>query len=303
MPLIWQLSATHFGNKTLLRGVLVRNMPPLYSGQTGSIKNLFQLLGSYFVPLFSNEEIKIEVHGKRIKSKTDEDGAFSLELDFLVNDTILIYTEESEYMLESVQQHPIIFPELNGLYEVISDIDDTIIVSYSSNFFKRISTVAFKGPHRRTAIDYTKQLFKFLSTKESRVFYISKSESNLLGMIVSFLSTNQLPKGDIFLTPYLKFRQLFITKKGEKYKEDWIGYIVKKSNKKIILIGDDGQKDMQVYLKVAQEFPNRIFKIYIRKTNSTQSNHQLKQWGNLKATGIDVIYFDRNDAFNHLSYI
>ena len=297
MPLIWQLSATHFGTKTLLHGVLVKGMPPLYTRQLGSIKNLFQLLGSYFVTLFDNEEIIIEANGKRIKATTDKNGAFSLELDFIVHDNVLIYTEGSNHQLDSVQQYPVIFPELEGPYEVISDIDDTVMVSYTADFFKRITTVAFKSPFKRKTISFTQDLFRALEKQKSRIFYVSKSESNLFGMISKFLDYHQLAKGDVFLTPYLKFSQLFSNKKGISLKEDRISFIISNSSKKIILVGDDSQKDMEVYANMVPEFPDRISKIYIRQTKISRSKRQLKNWEDLKATGVDIVYFNNIEEY------
>ncbi len=303
MPLIWQLSASHFNTKTLLRGVLVKDLPPLYKTDAGSIKNLFRLLRSYFVTLYKYEEIIIEVDGRKIKTITDGNGAFSLELDFLVDDNVSIYTKDDKRRFEAVQQYPVIFPESVGPYEVVSDIDDTIMVSYSADFFKRINTVAFMGPFKRHTIDFTQHLFKTFEEQKFRIFYVSKSESNLFGMISSFLNYRHLPKGDIFLTPYLKFSQLFSQKKGKTYKEERISYIIENSTKKIILIGDDSQKDMDAYAAMFNEFPERIIKIYIRQTKSSRSKSQLEKWQELKSTGVNITYFTNSDVFDEKSLI
>jgi len=303
MPLIWQLSATHFNTKTLLHGVLVKDLPPLYKTNSASIKNLIRLLRSYFVTLFNYEEIIIEVDGRKIKTVTDEHGAFSLELDFLVADSISIYTTDDKQQFEAVQQYPVIFPESAGPYEVVSDIDDTIIVSYSADFFKRITTVALKSPFKRHTIDFTQHLFKCFEEQQSRVFYVSKSESNLFGMISSFLNYHHLPKGDIFLTPYLKFSQLFSQKKGKTYKEERISYIIANSTKKVILVGDDSQKDMEAYATIFKKFPERIFKIFIRQTKSSRSQSQIQKWQELISSGVNITYFTNSDVFNIKSLI
>jgi phosphatidate phosphatase APP1 len=303
MPLIWQLSAAHFGTKTLLHGVLAQDMPPLFSTESSSIKNLLNLLKSYFITLFSHAEIIIEVNGRKIKSKTDKHGEFLVELDFLVNEHIKIYTKDGDHRIKAVQEYPVIFPELAGEYEVVSDIDDTIMVSYTADFFKRIITVALKGPYKRRTIDFTQHLFKALEKQQSRIFYISKSESNLFGMINTFLKYHQLPKGDIFLTPYLKFTQLFSQKKGKAYKEDRISFIIENSSKKIILIGDDSQKDMEAYATMFTKFPKRIFKIFIRQTKSSRSQNQIQKWQALKATGANIVYFNKKDCFDKNSLL
>jgi len=187
--------------------------------------------------------------------------------------------------------------ETAGTYDVISDIDDTIMVSYTADFYKRISTVAFNNPKRRKSILYTYQLLKTLEEQGSRMFYVSKSESNLFGMISSFISHHNFPKGDIFLTPYLRFNQLFRSK-DTRYKEDTINFIITNSSKNFILIGDDSQMDMDAYAHTVSKFPDRIFRIYIRQTKKNRSRVQLQKWQDLKATGVNVTYFDKSDVFD-----
>ena len=292
MPLVWQLSATHFSTKTLLHGVIVKDIPITFHSNSGGLKNLIKLLRSYFVRLFRNKEIIIEADQRKIKTTTDSNGEFWHVVDFLVMDKVLIYTDEKQEPLKMVQHYPVIFSENKGPYEVISDIDDTIMVSYTADFIKRITTVAFKSPQKRRTIDYSSKLLWDLEKQDSRMFYVSKSESNLFGMISTFLLHNQLPKGDIFLTPYLKFNQLFISKKSKSFKEETISFIIKNSSKKIILIGDDSQKDMDAYTNMVRKFPDRIFRIYIRQTKTLRSKRQLKNWEDLTATGADITYFN-----------
>jgi phosphatidate phosphatase APP1 len=220
-----------------------------------------------------------------------------------VSEGVVIYTNEYQQPLEFVQHYPVIFSDTSGPYDVISDIDDTIMVSYTADFLKRITTVAFNSAQRRRTISYTYHLFKALEKQDSRMFYVSKSESNLFGMISTFLIYHKLPKGDIFLTPYLKFNQLFSSKKGKSYKEETISFIIKNSSKKFILVGDDSQKDMNAYTTVAMGFPDRIYKIYIRQTKRLRSKRQLEKWQELKSTGANIIYFNKNDVFDEISLI
>jgi len=301
MPQVWQLSATHFSTKTLLHGVIVKDIPITYHSDLGSFKNLAKLLRSYFVRLFRNKEIIIEADKRKIKTTTDINGEFWYVVDFLVKDKVLIYTDEKQPPLKIVQHYPVIFSEKAGQYEVISDIDDTIMVSYSTDLIKRIATVAFKSPQKRRTIDYTSQLFRDLIKQGSRMFYVSKSESNLFGMISSFLDHHNFPKGDIFLTPYLKFNQLFRPKKDKSYKEKTISFIITNSNKKFILVGDDSQKDMEAYAIIVKKFPERVFRIYIRQTKRFRSKQQLHKWQELKAAGANVVYFNESDVFDENS--
>ena len=302
MPIVWQLSATHFKTNTLIHGVIVKDGAIIFNSDLGSFRNFYRLLRSYFVSLFSKKEIIIEADGRQIKTKTDKNGEFSLNVDFLVRERVDIgIANENGPHLNLIQQFPVIFPERSGPYEVISDIDDTIMASYTADFIKRVTTVAFKSPQKRRSIDYTYHLFQALEKQDSRVFYVSKSESNLYSMISTFLDHHNFPRGDIFLTPYLKFNQRFHSKKGKSYKEETVSFIIKNSGKQFILVGDDSQIDMDTYATIVKKFPGRVFRIYIRQTKSFRSKHQLQKWQELKATGVPVIYFNKNDVFDENS--
>jgi len=64
---------------------------------------------------------------------------------------------------------------------------------------------------------------------------------------------------------------------------------------------------MEVYSKIAQEFPERILKIYIRQTKRKVLPYQKRMWEKLKLTEIPILYFndhtnlDFQDEFNQLA--
>ncbi len=147
-------------------------------------------------------------------------------------------------------------------------------------------------PNKRKNIDFTKELFKGFKKLDARVFYVSKSEYNLFGMLTSFIEYNKLPKGQLILTPYLKFSQLLNPKKNRNFKTNHIRFIIENLlTNGFVLIGDDSQRDMEIYLEIARKFPERILKIYIRQTKKKILFHQKQMWEKLKSTGIPVKYF------------
>jgi len=298
MPLVWQLSVTHFANKTILRGVLIDEMPFRFNSKSGKLRNLVIILRSYFARSVANEEISIVINGDHIRAKTDTKGAFSISYDSVINGEINIYYGNDSTPLEIAQRYPVVFPETSGKYEVISDIDDTIMVSYTADFFKRVGTVAFISPYRRKTINYTKDLFKEFEDQQSRFFYVSKSEGNLFGMITTFIDHNGFPKGEIFLTPYLKLSQLLTSKKSKKFKEQRINAIMENSNKQFILVGDDSQLDMDTYTSLAEKHSNRISRIFIRQTKKRRSKLQLQKWNMLQSTGVRSTYFNNDEQFD-----
>jgi len=70
-------------------------------------------------------------------------------------------------------------------------------------------------------------------------------------------------------------------------------------DKKYILIGDDSQKDIDVYLRIIAAFPNRILKVYIRQTRSKISHSQQQKWEQLESSTVASHYF-RNETENEV---
>lgn len=298
-PLVWQLSVLELDGKTLVSGVIVRSLPFAFDKQAGYFKNFVRSLSSYFLRLYTFQEILVELNTNKKKVKTDARGGFRIIFEqALKSDKISIRTSQDK-PIDIVQSYPVFFKERAGDIDIISDVDDTIIASYTKSILKRIGSILFTPPEKRKPIGYTQQLFDVFEKKHSRVQYISKSESNLFAMLSTIIQHHKLPQGNLILTPYLKFRQLFDSKKGRDYKLNQINFILENTGeKKYILIGDDTQKDMEVYTKIVEEFPGRILKVYIRQTKFRVKPYQNLMLENLKATGIDYVYFDDDTALD-----
>lgn len=299
MTVVWQISALHLNNKTLLSGVILKNSPFTYDNQIGSFKNLLKVGKSYFIGICAHQKITITTNNITIQTTTDEHGSFSVVLDFLLTGEIIIKIVSSDKPLKILQTYPVIFQNTESTFDVISDIDDTIIVSYTADFFKRVATLAFTAPQKRKSIDFTLHLLKEFEKQDARVFYVSKSESNFFGMLTSFIEHNNLPKGQLILTPYLKLCQLLSPNKKHNFKVSHIRFILENSGtKNFVLFGDDSQRDMEIYSEIAQAFPDRILKIYIRQTKKKVLLYQKRMWEKLKSTGVPVEYFKTNSDVN-----
>ena len=298
IPVVWQISICHLvNNRTLFRGVILNKAPFKYDKKIGALRHLVKVIKSYFISVYANKDISMISNGKTIKTTTDTNGSFQIITEFQHLGALKIYIEGQKEPLKQLQSYPTIFLETNSAFDVISDIDDTIIVSYTADLFKRIVTLVFKTPHKRKVIEFTQKMFAEFKKQDARIFYVSKSESNLFGMLTAFIEHNNLPKGPLFLTPYLKLYQLVNHKKEVDFKIDRIRFLIKNTdNKKYVLFGDDSQSDIEIYTAIAIDFPQRILKVYIRQTKSKILLKQKRMMENLESTGLPVNYFRSDDT-------
>jgi phosphatidate phosphatase APP1 len=61
------------------------------------------------------------------------------------------------------------------------------------------------------------------------------------------------------------------------------------------LIGDDTQRDMYIYARIAARFPDKIMKIYIRRTLRSLNNKRKAVFNELMALPLPVVYFGQGD--------
>lgn len=296
-PVIWQISALHIAdNRTLISGVLLNDMPYRYSKSISAVSNLLKLSKSYFTSPSTGVNISITSNRNTLETTTDKNGCFEIITNSLHKGTLEIRISNTLETLQTIQVYPIIQKNSTSKFDIISDIDETLITSYTAHLFKRISTLMFITPYKRKPIYFTQNLLEKFRKHDTRVIYISKSESNLFGMLTTFIEHHKLPQGHLFLTPYLKFRQIFKPKLAD-YKLNKIRFMLKNTgNKKYILLGDDSQKDIEIYTKIAQEFPESILKIVIRQTKQELLPVHKKLIESLKKIGVSVLCFnDQND--------
>ena len=296
-PVVWQLSALHLNKGTLFSGVLLTGIPYSYSKKNDGFRNLIKVIKSYFIRTYSNKGITITSNGETINTITDNNGSFRIITNSLHKGEIEISIAGNDDPLKIIQEYPIIIENTHSAIDVISDIDDTIIVSYTADFFKRISTLLFKAPNKRKVIGFTQKMFDKFKKLDARIFYVSKSESNLFGFLTVFIEHNHLPKGVLFLTPYLRFCQLLNPKKDVDFKIENIRFLIENTSpKNYVLFGDDSQRDMDVYYNITKEFPHRILKIYIRQTKVKILQNQKRMRENLKSVGVPIKYFKSDDG-------
>jgi len=291
---LWQLSVIGFHEQTLISGTLLSGRWPIRSATKTIVGNFIQIMRSYFHKTYSHRDVKIRMENDEWTLTTTGKGHFYAIVERPASGDIDV--EVRGRTLEIPQDYPYMFMDSDADTEVVSDLDDTVMVSHTASALKRISTILFYRPKKRKAVAYTHDLFRRFGKHNYRIMYLSKSESNLFGLINSVIRFRELPEGPLLLTPFLNIRQLFNPKKGEDYKLNNLRLIIEHlPGKKFILLGDDTQRDMDVYSQISKEYPDRIRKIYIRQTTLKPNRKQIEKWNALQATGADAIYFKDTD--------
>ncbi|WP_373521486.1 phosphatase domain-containing protein [Aquiflexum sp.] len=152
---------------------------------------------------------------------------------------------------------------------IISDIDDTIIISHATTLGKKLWLSVSKNAYTRRPFPGVSDFYVLLTNNgQHPVFYVSSSDWNLFDLIQDFLNYRNIPKGPLLLKdPHVNLKNIWKSGGGNHdHKLEKITLIMSLySNMKFILIGDSGQHDPELYREIIEKFPDRIKAVYIRR--------------------------------------
>lgn len=205
-----------------------------------------------------------------------------------------------------------IFVPHSHQYAIISDIDDTFLISHSSNLRKRLFVLLTENAYSRKPFEGVVKHYQSLAlaatvpNEPNPFFYVSSSEWNLYDYIRDFSNKNELPKGIYLLSQLKRISQAWKT--GQSHhatKFLRISRILQAfPNQDFILLGDDSQQDPFIYASVVEHFQEQIKAVYLR--NVFQKNMVLvkEAIAKIEASGIPVCHFQHSkDAILHSSAI
>lgn len=259
-------------------------------------RGFFRLLINTWKRIESDEvkhvgiDIKLP-NGKILKAESDAHGYFKVSVD--LEDLKALANKEGwlackvSYNDVSIKRNiqnsncfpaEILIPSTKAAFGVASDIDDTILHTgvVSTLKWKVLYNTVFKSAKKRLPLEGAAAFYHQLNrgkTGENAnpIFYVSHSPWNLYRYLELFLKQNNFPKGPILLRSFKEFR----AKKPRKQKEI-INLLKTYPELPFILIGDSGEHDADIYIEIAEQFPDRIKAIYLRSVKHEKKILRIK---------------------------
>lgn len=181
----------------------------------------------------------------------------------------------------------VLIPPADAKFGVISDVDDTIMVTYASQMLKMARMVLLNNARTRMPFPGVAAFYRALqdgAQSSGRVnpptpvnnplFYVSSSAWNLYDLLVDFMAHNSIPAGPLLLADYGVTKGSFPFTSHDTHKHDQIERIMSTyPHLPFILIGDSGQRDPAIYRHVATKMPGRVLAIYIRSVEAIEDAH------------------------------
>lgn len=156
---------------------------------------------------------------------------------------------------------------------IISDIDDTILVSEVTNKAKLLKNSLAVPPEARQAVAGVAALYARTAQQNPNpaatpIFYLSASPKQLTDSLRRFLAKNAFPRGVLMLKEVGHESRDPLTDQ-QNYKLGRIEAILQAfPDVQFMLIGDDGERDPEVYAEIARRYPQQISGVWIRRVSA-----------------------------------
>jgi phosphatidate phosphatase APP1 len=281
--------------------------------------NTFALIRLFMVKPIANAKVQLKFQGETVEKETQSDGFFRFEWRphkmpgpgwhrvevYLAEGVVKKYygtvRGEGELYVPHVKQ-----------YAIISDIDDTFLISHSSNLRKRLFVLLTENAYSRRPFEGVVKHYQALALagtvhhEPNPFFFVSSSEWNLYDYIREFSAKNHLPKGVYLLNQLKQLSESWKTgqnRHGTKFFR--ITRILEAfPAQDFILLGDDSQQDPVIYASVVEHFRDQIKAVYLRNVFHKNMKEVKESIARIEAAGVPVCHFEHShEALKHSSTI
>ena len=216
--------------------------------------------------------LRVRLDALTWRAVTDEEGYFRIE-DELPPDVptgwreIEAATEQGDVRATGAA---LLVPAPNRL-GIISDVDDTILISEVTDKSQLLRNVLFVNYAQRKPVPGTAALYAQLARRNATpaaapIFYLSASPKQLHAGIQTFLDRNGFPRGVLITKKVTNDATSDPIRDQVKYKTGRIEQLLAAlPHVRFVLVGDDGEHDPEVYDDIRRRYPERIDAVWIRK--------------------------------------
>jgi phosphatidate phosphatase APP1 len=153
---------------------------------------------------------------------------------------------------------------------LVSDVDDTILETGISRGIELLRATLLTPVDDRTPLPGAAALYRALAGSgdgpERPVFYVSTSPWNLHEMLLEFVVLRGFPLGPMLLTDWGPSRSGLFRIGAQEHKSSLIlRMLVEHPQLGLVLVGDSGQLDPEIYAALARTHSDRIRAVYIRR--------------------------------------
>ncbi|MEE4379275.1 MAG: phosphatase domain-containing protein [Candidatus Competibacteraceae bacterium] len=265
-----------------------------------NLANTYRRFESDEVP---NLQLIAELGAFKQQTSTDEEGYFlftlptpkDLHADVLWHHiTVSVPTQPMLKTTPAPTVGKVLIPPPACDFGVISDMDDTILVTNATSLLRMARLTFLHSPAMRLPFPGVAAFYRALQNDGSvprPLFYVSSSPWNLYDFLSEFMLLNQIPAGPLLLQDFGLDVDRLIHASHRAHKLAQITHIMDTYPElPFILIGDSGQHDPEIYAEIVANRAPQIHAIYIRDVSDNQRDEEVRRLAQqARQHGIDML--------------
>ncbi len=289
----WLQIVPYVGFGTSTRGEAVgRVVEPLPLGKADSAWGRFR---NNLKRLMTDEKegvlVVVRVGSATAQGRTNDEGFYHIRVPLRPGTAIKDGFVEGQASLGPSKKYrakPVatrfVAPTKASRFGVISDIDDTVLVTHVLETAKMLRSAALGDAHTRLAFPGAPELYQALrdghGNEHNPFFYISGSPWNLYDILATAFAKLGIPAG------YWRLRDIGLGSDADPlfsmraFKRPNILHVLDTyPNMRFVLVGDSGQKDAEIYADIATHarYRDRIAAVYIRDVSPITDTDRRKE--------------------------
>ena len=270
-----------FGKRLMLRG-LIRALN--VSTQVAEGELFRQRVGGFIAAPVAGSRVQLELAGQHyvLRRKSKAGGLFYCRLDIPTKQMQSFRTygalpqQNDSRDLDCVQKWDIGFGQISSQVflaerrgvSVITDIDDTIKLT-EVNSRRRMLLRTFAEPFEPIA--GMASTYQRWAERGALFHYVSSSPWQIYDAVNQFLIDENFPLGSMHLKWFRLRDEIF--KRWQIIRRKSKGGVIRNLMKRLpertfVLVGDSGERDPEIYAKLASKFPSQVARICIRQIDA-----------------------------------
>lgn len=221
--------------------------------------------------------VRARYGGREVEVETDRDGYFRIHLNVLAppeTDDVWQQVDlelDAEGLPHIATRGEVYIPPPAARFVVISDIDDTVMYTGVASKLKMFWRLFVKGARSRVAFPGVGAFYAALHHGSSGndgnpILYVSRAPWGLYDVLDEFFNLHEIPVGPIlFLREWgVRWRRP-LPRRAKNHKDELMERMLEiYSDLPVVLIGDSGQHDPEIYAEVVRTRGERVLAVYIR---------------------------------------
>jgi phosphatidate phosphatase APP1 len=264
-----------------------------------NLRNMFRRFESDEVP---GALVAARAAGGEVRVRADQEGYFEVVLDLPVPPAEARVWEPVELeLLEPAgparATGQVLVPR-DPQFAVVSDLDDTVLRSNATSLWQMARLTLLHNAHTRLPYEGVAGFYQALQRGRdgeayNPVFYVSNSPWNLYDLLEDFLDVRGIPRGPLLLRDWSP-RTI---RAGEAHKLAAIqGLLDTYPGLPVVLVGDSGERDPEIYRQVVLRHPGRVLAVYVRDVAPERHAAVRAIAAELAGHGVDLVFSPDTEA-------